>query len=632
MLHKKSKIVLTFLSAVLLCTSILNYPTATYSSETKKSRKTSDFKTSGRIWIAGDSIAADHSYENENDYATFVHGWGEMLGNYMTDQAVIFNQAISGQSAKHFIEEANYQKIINEIAAGDILLIQFGHNDYKNGSNHSSLPTDTEGSYKWYLKNYYIDPALKAGAMPVLCTSVVSCYFVEDTVTEDQAHSKFANAMRELYEEYCEQGVEIGFIDTYALTQTMLNADIRSAKEYFALKYDKPSDPDKDDEKRSTSLDHVHFSGKGADATADIISQNLFLMYSDLNRFNKKGPVDGGEGTKDVPYLISNWTQLYQIMQEDSRNTPQTYYKLTQDLMPAMQEQEWETVFRANLDGDGHTIKNAVGKSLSTFLDKNYGTISNLNMDYNLRHSAGNLQVPFVYDNYGTISNCSANGTIIFKYLPEKQTSLWDCGMFAAVNHKDAVIENCINHAAITIETNVPQVYLGGIAGRNAGTVKNSQNTGELCIDTFDLVADNAPTHNEVVCCSGGIAGIAADTSVITDCISTKLPGCYTTLKYIASAILKEKIVPVTENELRIMLDAQLPTQEPEPPKPMKGDLNSDAMVTLEDAQLALKLALHINSPKEEQIKAGDVNQDGTIGLEDAQQVLKAALKIITLS
>ena len=80
------------------------------------------------------------------------------------------------------------------------------------------------------------------------------------------------------------------------------------------------------------------------------------------------------------------------------------------------------------------------------------------------------------------------------------------------------------------------------------------------------------------------------------------------------------------------MLDAQLPTQEPEPPKPMKGDLNSDAMVTLEDAQLALKLALHINSPKEEQIKAGDVNQDGTIGLEDAQQVLKAALKIITLS
>ena len=27
-----------------------------------------DVKTSGRIWIAGDSIAADHSYEKEEDY------------------------------------------------------------------------------------------------------------------------------------------------------------------------------------------------------------------------------------------------------------------------------------------------------------------------------------------------------------------------------------------------------------------------------------------------------------------------------------------------------------------------------------------------------------------------------------
>lgn len=232
MLHKKSKIVLTFLAAILLCASILNHSTATYSNETEESRKTSTFKTSGRIWIAGDSIAADHSYEDENDYANFVHGWGEMLGNYMTDNAQIFNKAISGQSAKLFIEENNYQDIKNGISAGDILLIQFGHNDYKNGSNHAALPTDTEGSYKWYLKNYYIDPALKAGAMPVLCTSVVSSYFVENTVTEDQAQSKFADAMRELYEEYCEQGVEIGFIDTYALTQTMLNADISSAKDY----------------------------------------------------------------------------------------------------------------------------------------------------------------------------------------------------------------------------------------------------------------------------------------------------------------------------------------------------------------------------------------------------------------
>lgn len=644
MLHKKSKILLTILTAVLLCTSILGHSTATYSNETEESKKTSSFKTSGRIWIAGDSIAADHSYEDEDDYANFVHGWGEMIGSYLTDDARIFNKAISGQSAKYFIEETNYQDIMDGIGEGDILLIQFGHNDYKSaGPDHSTLPTDTEGSYKWYLKNYYIDPALQVGAMPVLCTSVVSCYFNDNTMTENQAQSKFAEAMRVLYEEYCGQGIEIGFIDTYALTQTMLNADISSAKDYFALKYDKSSGSYTTDENgnRSTSLDHVHFSAKGANATADIISQNLFIMYEDLNRFNKKGLVDGGEGISDAPYLISNWAQLYQILQDDERNTPQTYYKLTQDLMPAMQQQEWETIFRANLDGAGHTIKNVVGKSLSSLFDKNYGTISNLNMEYNLNHSMDNLQFPLVGDNYGTISNCNANGTITFNYISEEETSLWDCGMFAGFNHDGAVIDSCVNNAAITTNTNVPQVYLGGTAGRNAGTINNCQNTGELCIDTFDLSLNNAPTHTEVVCCSGGIAGIAADTSHITECISAKNPECYTTLKYVASAVLKDTIVPVTESELRTMLDEQLPTQEPgpsetpsptEPSKLLKGDLNGDAQVTLEDAQLALKLALNIITPEEDQLTTGDLNQDGTIALDEAQHILKAALNIITLS
>ena len=86
-------------------------------------------KTSGRIWIAGDSIAADHSYENEADYARFVHGWGEVIGNYLNENAQVFNMAISGQSAKYFVEEDNYKKIIDGIGEGDLLLIQFGHND-----------------------------------------------------------------------------------------------------------------------------------------------------------------------------------------------------------------------------------------------------------------------------------------------------------------------------------------------------------------------------------------------------------------------------------------------------------------------------------------------------------------------
>lgn len=668
---KNSKIVLTFLSFVLFCVAAFTYTTPTYSDDSQESQmteeavKTSDFKTSGRIWIAGDSIAADHSYEDEANYARFVHGWGEMIGNYLTEDAQVYNKAISGQTAKFFTEESNYQDIMNGIGEGDFLLIQFGHNDYKSaGSDHSTLPTNTEGSYKWYLKHYYIDPALEVGAMPVLCTSVVQCRMEADgTVGSEQAQKKFADAMRVLYEEYCQQGIEIGFIDTYALTQTYLGANAVDAKNLYALKYDRSY---QEGGSRTTSLDHVHFSAAGADMTANMIAQNLMLLYEDFNRFSKKGVVDGGDGTVESPYLISTWCQLYQIMQDDARNTSEVYYKLTNNLLPMIQQQEWTTTFRGHLDGDNHTIYNVVGTGLHTFFDENYGTIRNLKLNYNLNHEVTDAPAAFVRDNYGIIENCNITGDIAFTCYEGLENSCWEFGGFASANHEGAAINNCINQSDMSLNGNIPLIYMGGIAGHNAGVIENCVNTGDMFIDSYEYDPKNHdPIYPEIIHVSGGIAGIEAETSKIKECSCEKMPVCMTTLKYNVQVLLQDKISPVTEAELKVILENQNPSQNPDatdapevsqkpqnsqnpgtsqlpqnskepavtqtPGQNNKGDLDGDQKITLEDAQLALKGALKIITIEENQLKAADLNEDGKVSLDEVQRILKATLKIISI-
>ncbi|MET0355308.1 MAG: rhamnogalacturonan acetylesterase [Cellvibrio sp.] len=76
-----------------------------------------------KIWIAGDSTAASYK---EPDH----QGWAALLENYIdANKAQVINRAKGGRSSRTFITEGHWQGIINEVSAGDIVIIQFGHND-----------------------------------------------------------------------------------------------------------------------------------------------------------------------------------------------------------------------------------------------------------------------------------------------------------------------------------------------------------------------------------------------------------------------------------------------------------------------------------------------------------------------
>ena len=75
------------------------------------------------IYVCGDSTAASYKPQDAP-----IAGWGQLLGEFIPGVRVE-NRAMGGRSTKSFLSEGRLQKIETEIQPGDLLLIQFSHND-----------------------------------------------------------------------------------------------------------------------------------------------------------------------------------------------------------------------------------------------------------------------------------------------------------------------------------------------------------------------------------------------------------------------------------------------------------------------------------------------------------------------
>ncbi len=116
-------------------------------------------------------------------------GWGERLAPFFDTQRVnVVNNAIGGRSSRTFFTEGRWAAVLENLKAGDWLLIQFGHNDGARigdpaGKNRGSVPgigpeavedTRPDGtkemvqSFGWYLKRYITDAKAKGAHVVIL--------------------------------------------------------------------------------------------------------------------------------------------------------------------------------------------------------------------------------------------------------------------------------------------------------------------------------------------------------------------------------------------------------------------------------------------------------------------------------
>jgi len=135
------------------------------------------------IFVVGDSTA--------NNNANGALGWGDpFVGHFDQTKINVLNRARAGRSSRTFLTEGLWSKVLQELKAGDFVLIQFGHNDggpVDKDRARGSLPgigeeaqeftmpngkKETVHTYGWYLRKFIADTKAK-GATPVVLSLTV---------------------------------------------------------------------------------------------------------------------------------------------------------------------------------------------------------------------------------------------------------------------------------------------------------------------------------------------------------------------------------------------------------------------------------------------------------------------------
>jgi lysophospholipase L1-like esterase/mannose-6-phosphate isomerase-like protein (cupin superfamily) len=141
-----------------------------------------------KVVIVGDSTASDYGRER---YPRM--GWGMALPCELAPEIVVDNRAVSGRSTKSFRDEGHWDAAVAALSPGDVMLIQFGHNDEKIEDPARYVAPD--GPFAANLTAFIADVRARGG-VPVLLTPVVRRKFVDGRLVD--THGLYAGVVREV--------------------------------------------------------------------------------------------------------------------------------------------------------------------------------------------------------------------------------------------------------------------------------------------------------------------------------------------------------------------------------------------------------------------------------------------------
>lgn len=209
------------------------------------------------LFIASDSTAQNYPADRYPQT-----GWGQMLPCGMAPDAVLVNRAIGGRSTKSFLAEGRWDALLAEAKPGDVILIQFGHNDASTTKPERYAPAAT--LYRDNLLRM-IWEARGRGLVPVLVTPPVRRSFDGARVKIDFA--AYSEVMRALV-----SSTGTPLLDLEARSAELLQRLGPNEARKLYLHY-KPEDKLPGFPKGID--DDTHFSELGARRIADLVAQEL---------------------------------------------------------------------------------------------------------------------------------------------------------------------------------------------------------------------------------------------------------------------------------------------------------------------------------------------------------------------
>ena len=223
------------------------------------------------VWITGDSTVKNKDKDSDG-----MWGWGALAETvFDTRKCTPYNAAQAGRSTRSYIREGRWEKVYNALRPGDIVLIQFGHNDIcpiTDAKERGVIPgtgdtchvykMEKDGRYElvysfgWYLRKM-IDDAREKGATPVLVSLTTRNEWPNGKV--ERRNDSYGRWYREVVE-----ATGVDFVDAHNLIADYLDKHYKNkeqAAEYF-------------------KQDHTHTSLKGARTNARIIAKALAALPS----------------------------------------------------------------------------------------------------------------------------------------------------------------------------------------------------------------------------------------------------------------------------------------------------------------------------------------------------------------
>jgi lysophospholipase L1-like esterase len=205
-------------------------------------------------------------------------GWGQPLGELFDPAcATVKDWAASGRSSKSFFDEGKWTPVRDGLAAGDYVLIQFGHNDEK--TDDPARYTEPQTTFKQYLTTY-IEEAREKQATPMLLTPIHRNNWTGATIKD--THGGYPAAMRELA-----AALEVELVDLTALTQEYFEriGQVETTKLFLVLAAGEfPNYPD-------GNTDNTHLQEYGARKIGQLAMANAYAQGLTLGSYLSAVPV-----------------------------------------------------------------------------------------------------------------------------------------------------------------------------------------------------------------------------------------------------------------------------------------------------------------------------------------------------
>lgn len=218
------------------------------------------------LFLIGDSTVRNGNGDGSNGQ----WGWGDpLVDRFDSGKINVVNRAVGGLSSRTYLTGGWWQKVLDVLKPGDVVMMQFGHNDNgpldDNARARGTLKGTSEETreienpitkqkevvhtYGWYLRKF-IAEARGKGATPILCTLVPRKIWTDGKIARDDG--SYAGWAREVA---ISEGVPL------------IDLNDRIARRYDEMGPQKVNVLFADE--------HTHTSRSGAEMNADLVMEGL---------------------------------------------------------------------------------------------------------------------------------------------------------------------------------------------------------------------------------------------------------------------------------------------------------------------------------------------------------------------